>query len=138
MRWSLAAFCLLGVAMLLGSASPAKAVGYGIGPGRGFDCGRDCLNGIVDQFLASLVAHDPSKAPLAKNVKFTEDGVQLEPGDGLWATASGVGSYKLYFAEPSAGSAGIYALVQENGAALSRRINSHLSHTSVPVDADSV
>jgi len=71
----------------------------------------------MDQFLSSLVAHDPAKAPLAKNVKFTEDGAQLEPGDGLWATASNVGNYKLYFAEPSAGSAGIYALVQENGAA---------------------
>ena len=81
------------------------------------DCGRECLNGIMDQFLAALVAHDPSKAPLAKNVKFTEDGVRLDPGDGLWATASGIGSYKLYFDEPEAGAAGIYALVQENGAA---------------------
>ena len=102
---------------LLGVASPAKARGEGIGASpRGSECDRECLNGIVDQFLSSLVAHDPSKAPLAKYVKFTEDGVRLAPGDGLWATASGIGGYKLYFAEPSAGGAGIYALVQENGA----------------------
>jgi len=108
---------VVAVVALLGVASPAKARGEGIGASpRGIECDRECLKGIVDQFLSSLVAHDPSKAPLAKYVKFTEDGVRLAPGDGLWATASGIGGYKLYFAEPSAGGAGIYALVQENGA----------------------
>jgi hypothetical protein len=79
-------------------------------------CDRACLNGIVDQYLAAMVAHDPSKLPLAKNVKFTENGVRLEFTDALWATASSVGSYRLYFAEPEAGEAGIYTVVQENGA----------------------
>ena len=41
--------------------------------------------------------------------------MRLEPGDGLWATASGVGNYKLYFDEPAAGAAGVFALIQENG-----------------------
>ena len=79
------------------------------------DCDRACLDGFVDQYLKALVAHDPSKLPLAKNVKFTEDGVELKPGDGLWATATGLGTYRLDFAEPEAGEAGAYALVQENG-----------------------
>jgi hypothetical protein len=78
-------------------------------------CDRTCLNAMVDQYLTAMVAHDPSKLPLAKTVKFTEDGVRLELGDGLWATASGVGNYKLYFDEPAASEAGVFALVQENG-----------------------
>src|SRR5579862_2451657 len=78
-------------------------------------CDRACLDGLVDQYLNAVVAHDPSKLPLAKNVKFTEDGVQLKPGDGLWATATGLGDYRLKFAEPEAGGAGAYAVVQENG-----------------------
>jgi hypothetical protein len=78
-------------------------------------CDRACLNALVDQYLAAMVAHDPSGLPLAKTVKFTEDGVSLKLGDGLWATASGLGTYKLYFAEPEAGAAGVFALVQENG-----------------------
>jgi hypothetical protein len=85
------------------SAQPAAA-----------SCDRTCLEGIIDQYLAAVVAHDPSKAPLAPNVKFTEDGVQLKPGDGLWATATGLGTYKLYFAEPSKGGAGAYAVILEN------------------------
>lgn len=89
------------------------------GPGTaeaGANCDRVCLNGIMDQYLAAMVAHDPSKLPLAKNLKFTEDGVRLELGDGLWATVSSIGNYKLYFDEPETGGAGVYTVVQENGA----------------------
>jgi hypothetical protein len=78
-------------------------------------CDRTCLGGIVDQYLAAVVAHDPSKAPLAASVKFTEDGVQLKPGEGLWATATGLGGYKLDFAEPAAGGVGAYVVIEENG-----------------------
>jgi hypothetical protein len=81
----------------------------------GENCDRACLNGFVDQYLSALVAHDPSRLPLAKNVKFTEDGVRLELGDALWATAGSLGTYKLVFAEPEAGAVGAYAVVQENG-----------------------
>src|SRR5215472_6752510 len=78
-------------------------------------CERACLNRIVDQYLSALVAHDPSRLPLAKNVRFTEDGVQLQLGDALWATAGGLGTYKLVFAEPEANAIGAYAVVRENG-----------------------
>ena len=69
----------------------------------GNSCDRACLNGVVDQYLAAMVAHDSSHLPLAKTVKFTEDGVPLDLGDGLWATASGLSNYKVYFDEPAAG-----------------------------------
>jgi hypothetical protein len=105
----LLALALLAAAASIHAADPAAAA-----PAAG--CDRACLNGIMDQYLAAMVAHDASKLPLAKNVKFTENGVRLEFTDALWATASSVGNYKLYFAEPEAGEAGIYTVVQENGA----------------------
>jgi len=79
-------------------------------------CDRQCLNGLVDQYLSAMVAHDPSRLALAKTIKFTEDGVPLTLGDGLWATASGLDRYKLYFDEPATGGAGAFAVVEENGA----------------------
>ena len=33
-------------------------------------CDRECLDGLVDQYLDALVAHDPSRLPLAESVKF--------------------------------------------------------------------
>jgi len=37
-------------------------------------CDRACLEGFVDQYLAALVASDPSKLPLARNARYTENG----------------------------------------------------------------
>ena len=110
MRKGIVAAAAAGVLLLAAFARPPKPAAAAAA-----DCDRECLNHFVDQYLDAVVAHDPSKLPLAKNVKFTEDGVRLEPGDGLWATASGVGNYKLYFDEPAAGAAGVFALIQENG-----------------------
>lgn len=107
----LAAALALSVCTMLGAAPQS----HGAGSATAAGCDRACLNGLIDQYLAAVAAHDPSKLPLAKGVKFTEDGVRLELGDGLWATASGLGNYKLYFDEPAAGQAGVFALVQENG-----------------------
>jgi hypothetical protein len=110
MRQTIPAVAAAGVLLLVLSARQPRTAAAGA------DCDRVCLNGIVDQYLAAMVAHDPSKLPSAKNLKFTEDGVRLELGDGLWATASSIGNYKLYFDEPEAGEAGVYTVVQENGA----------------------
>jgi len=51
-------------------------------------CDRICLTRIADAYFAAMAAHDPTKAPLAANVRFTEQ-TQVKPiGDGLWKTAS--------------------------------------------------
>jgi hypothetical protein len=84
-------------------------------PAKANDCDRACLNGIVDQYLAAIVAHDPSKVPHSDNVKYTENDVELQLGDGLWATASGIGSYKVYMADPTAGQVGFFGIVEEDG-----------------------
>jgi hypothetical protein len=43
-------------------------------------CDRQCLEGFVDRYLDAAIAHRPDKVPLAKNVRFTEDGQLLEIG----------------------------------------------------------
>ena len=62
-------------------------------------CDRACLQGIADQYLAAMVAHDASRAPLAKNLMFTENTVKLPPTEGLWFTASGLGDFKFYICD---------------------------------------
>jgi hypothetical protein len=49
------------------------------------------------------VAQDPSKLPLAKNARYTENGQELKLGDGMWGPSVTLGTYKLYFADPQAG-----------------------------------
>lgn len=66
-------------------------------------CDRACLEGIADQYLAAMVAHDASKAPLAKNLIFTENTIKLPPTEGLWFTASGLGDFKFYVCDLKTG-----------------------------------
>jgi hypothetical protein len=56
------------------------------------DCDRACLQGFIDQYPQALLAHDPYRLPVTKDVKFTENTVRLRVGDGLWNTLSGVGA----------------------------------------------
>ena len=78
-------------------------------------CNRPCLEGLANQYLAALMAHDPSKLPVTDDVKFTENAQALKLGDGLWRTASGMDSYKHFFEDPTAGQIGMFATIKENG-----------------------
>lgn len=77
-------------------------------------CDRACLNGFADKFMAALVAHDPSKLPHSTNVRYSENNVMLHLGDGLWATADGIGTYKIYIDDPERGEVGYYGVIDEN------------------------
>jgi hypothetical protein len=48
-------------------------------------------------------------------VKFTENDVPLKFGEALWRTASGIGRYKLYFADPANQQVGYFGTMLENG-----------------------
>lgn len=92
-------------------------------------CDRTCLGGFVDQVLQAMMDHDPSHAPLASNVRYTENGQALKPGDGLWGTATAIAvegdglsslgpessAYRLYFADPATGEGGYLGALNENG-----------------------
>jgi hypothetical protein len=80
------------------------------------DCNRACLESVVNDYLAAVVAHDPKRLPLARDVKYTENDQVMNVGDGFWGTASGIGNYKHYFADPEMGQAAFMGTMIENGA----------------------
>ena len=58
------------------------------------DCDRACLKGMITNYVDAIVAHDPSRLPLAANVRFTEDSQDLKLGDGLWKTVTKKGDFR--------------------------------------------
>jgi len=78
-------------------------------------CDEACLNGLIDQYLAAVVANDASRLPLRNNVRYTENGQTLRLDDGLWSTADGAGDYKLLVADPKGGSVGFIGTLRESG-----------------------
>lgn len=78
-------------------------------------CDRGCLEGYVNLYLDALVAKDPARLPLAPGARYTENGIKLELGDGMWGPAIELGDYKFYFADPRAGQVGFFGSLQEHG-----------------------
>jgi len=78
-------------------------------------CDRACLEGFADAYMAALAKRDPRGAPFAKFVKFTENNIALEIGDGLWGTVTNVagGPAVLKVADPQTGTVGWWGAVSE-------------------------
>ena len=110
------AAALIAATLAMGAASAATPTAASLPPDVGTgDCDRACLQGLAEQFIAALVAHDPSKVPLAKGVRYSENSVPLPIPDGFWKNATGVRPYRLYIADPEWGTIGFYARMYQNG-----------------------
>ncbi len=79
------------------------------------DCDRDCLRSITTRYLDAMVRHDATRAPLADDVRFTEDSVELAIGEGLWASIEGLGTYRQDILDPATGTAGVHVVAMEGG-----------------------
>jgi hypothetical protein len=102
---------LLAVALTASSAAAGQRTAA---PG-GASCDRTCLLQIADSYLAALVAHAPSKAPLAPNVKFTEQAQVLKIGEGLWKTITeGPTAFRIPVADPIAGQVAVIVMLKAN------------------------
>lgn len=78
------------------------------------NCERSDLNDIVDNYFKALAAHNTKTVPIAKNVKFTENGVLLKAGEGFWKTAGKVVFSRDVLDTESCGTV-TQALIEENG-----------------------
>ncbi len=79
-------------------------------------CDRACLDAIAEQYLAAMLAHDPSKAPLVPGARYTENAVELPLPDGLWRTVQSVDRYRLFVTDVRQGSIGFFVKARENAA----------------------
>src|ERR1051326_3879690 len=106
MRFALIAMAavVLVVAAMHGSTGPVP-----------LNCNRACLENLVDQYLAAVVAHDPKRLPLSKDAKYTENNQVLDLGDEFWKTAEGRGKYTHIWADPDFGQVAYMGTLREAG-----------------------
>ncbi len=77
-------------------------------------CDRACLEGFVDRYLDAVIANQPTAVPIAPGTRFTEDGVELAIGDGLWNTMRAKGRYRLFVSDVPAGQVAFFGSIQED------------------------
>jgi len=79
-------------------------------------CDRTCLIGALNQYLAAVVKHDPSAAPLFAVFRQTENAVVVLPGNGLWKSVTALGKVQRRFADPVTGQAAFFGILEEGQA----------------------
>jgi hypothetical protein len=79
-------------------------------------CDRQCLVSATDAYVAALVAHDATKAPLAQNVVFVENVTKTVPGEGLWKTiVKGPSTFAIHVPDEVNHTVGYIAMVTYMG-----------------------
>ncbi len=95
----------LAAVLLLGACTPRN---------KALD--RQGLVDLMHSYLAAMVQHDPAMVPLADEVAFVENTVAMDPGQGLWETASAApGDFQIHAADPVAQQVASLVLMKENG-----------------------
>ncbi len=79
------------------------------------DHSRECLASVMGSYLQAVLRHDPKLLATTQNIKYTENGVRLSLGDGLWQTAAAAPTYRLDVIDEEAGQVGLIGRISENG-----------------------
>ena len=77
------------------------------------NCDRACLERVADQVAQAMASKDTASLPLSQDVRYTEGGQPLKVGEGFWATASALGTYAHYFADPDVGQVVVMRTMRE-------------------------
>jgi hypothetical protein len=77
-------------------------------------CDRTCLNAFLDRYIEALIAHDPERAELASEFRWTENGVSVPPGAGLWKSVTDIGDYRIRAIDASNGQAALLGVLMED------------------------
>jgi hypothetical protein len=95
-------------------------------------CNRTCLKDLASSYVAALVAHDPSKVPLAADVKFVENVTPMKPGEGLWKTASEAPTtFAIYVPDPVSGQVGFIGMMKAGGKPIELALRLKVRHGQI-------
>lgn len=105
---------LIGSAVVPGAASARRATAPAQ-PVPASVCDRACLTGITEQFLSSILDHDPGRLPLASEYAATENSVAAAlPMMALWQRTTAITS-KFLVIDPQSGQIFLSAGIAEGG-----------------------
>jgi hypothetical protein len=99
--------------LLLGLGAPGVGATPSAAPAA---CNAKCLSGLADAFLAGLESRKQgADVPWAKRVLYTENGVGMTVGDGIWATVTAHSRDPLEVVDPASQSVVWVGAIEEHG-----------------------
>ncbi len=79
------------------------------------DCDRACLSTRLDTYLKGVVSHKPAEAGLFIGFRQTENSVVIPEGQGMWASATALGSVQRRYFDPVKNTAAYFGTISESG-----------------------
>jgi hypothetical protein len=76
-------------------------------------CDKTCLERLAEEYRIAYLQHDPSKVPIAKNVRFTENSVEMPFPDATWDTVTKDLGPVLIISDPVSGQAVISTAIMQ-------------------------
>jgi hypothetical protein len=104
---------------------------YFSSPAHAQNCNRQCLTGMMTQFIDALVAHDPSKLPVAENLRYTEDSRAAQLGRGIWQTVTANGGFRQDYIDTRRQVAGAHLLLREGATQVLYSVLLHLANMKI-------
>jgi hypothetical protein len=79
-------------------------------------CDKACLLAVGDRFMTALAAQKPADVAWAKDVRFTENGVGIQVGEGIWGSIRSKSDTALRVADTASGTYAWYGLIYDHDA----------------------
>ncbi|MET0282396.1 MAG: hypothetical protein ABW278_14915 [Steroidobacteraceae bacterium] len=79
-------------------------------------CDKACLAALAGRFMTAMAAQRPQDIPWARTVKFTENGVSIPVGEGIWGSIRAKSDTALTVADASTGTVAWYGLIYDHDA----------------------
>jgi len=95
------------------------------------DCDRACLKGMITKYVDAMVAHDPSRLPLAAGTRFTEDSQELKLGEGLWKTVTKKGDFRQDYLDLKKQIAASHVVLFEDNAQILYSVVLHIADQKI-------
>jgi len=79
-------------------------------------CDKACLTALAGRFMTAFAAQQPQDIPWARNVRFTENGVGEQVGEGIWGSIRRKSDDALVVADEKTGNVTWYGLIYDHDA----------------------
>jgi hypothetical protein len=121
------------LALSLVAAAPAGAQAYGETTALTREaCARACLEKALDAYVSALAAKNPSAAPFAETIRFSENSVEMPIGEGLWDTVTSVlPADGMKAADPETGNVAWFGHAYEHGKLIFLAIRLKVDHDRI-------
>jgi hypothetical protein len=95
------------------------------------NCNRDCMTGLLTDYIDAVVAHDASKLPVLENYRYTENSRPVMFGEGLWQSVTGKTAFRHDYLDTTKQVAASHVALQEGSNQVLYSVLLHLQDSKI-------